>query len=286
MRKVLLSLCLAAAMASVCAAEPLTLEQAGAVLAPMTLEAGINDVYYSYDKTELTDAAGTVVNKITTSATVVPVFGRFAFNDRIEAMLSIPYATGVSAKVETAAGVSTSDTSESGLADPVIGGKYVILNGDIKLGAGLNVSLPLGDKKFREGINAKPYVAAQKEIGPVTANANLSYTYTGEYDSDTTPAVKIDQGDKVGIGLGVEYPMMNKALTLIGEATFVTLGDLKTAGATVSDSSGSRIDGIVGARYAFGDFKTKLGVSIALGDEKTRAYDYKVFTGITYLIKM
>lgn len=285
MRKVLLSLGLVAAIASVGVAEPLTLEQAGPVLAPKTLEVGINDAYYQYDKTELTDSAGVVVNKITTSATVVPLFGRYAINDCIEAMVSIPYATGVNGKVETAAGATVSDTSNSGMADPAIGGKYLILNNDLKLGVVLNVSLPLGDEKFREGINGKLYVPVQMPVGPLMVNGNLFYTYTSEYDEYQTK-VKVDTADQYGLGVGVEYPMMDKELTLIGEATMSMMGDLKRAGTAVAESSGSRIDGIVGARYDFGSFKAKLGVDISLGDEKVRAYDYQVFTGITYLIKM
>ena len=72
----------------------------------------------------------------------------------------------------------------------------------------------------------------------------------------------------------------------IGEFIYDSLSESSSAGVTQSGSSGGRMELVLGGRYNTGDLKTKLGVGLSLGDEKYRAYDYRIIAGVTYLVKI
>jgi hypothetical protein len=288
MRKVLVCLGLLLGTASLLLAEPLLLEQADNVLTPKTLEFGLANITYQSDVADITNAAGTTVLKLTNTAYSVPLYGRYAFNGRLEGWTFIPY-NSTSSKSEITGGASaTSDTS--GLSDPAIGAKYTLTDNFLqkgwKIGAAGIVNLPVGDKKFRQGLDIEPLIAARKEIEKMFVNINLGYTLNQEYEDENS--IKQKPGDVLSAGVGIEYPLAIKSFNFegIGEFIYQNLGESKIAGVAQTGSAGSRMDLIIGARYNSGSWKTKLGLDLSLGEEKYRAYDYRIIAGVTYLVKI
>jgi hypothetical protein len=260
-------------------AEPLLLQQADNVLQPKTLEVGLSDILYQYDLTKITDAAGNVVQENKVSATLVPLFARYGISPKLEAMLQVPYET-----LNTDFGGVTA--SKSALADSVIGVKYVLADdGNVKKGLALVFSVPTGDSAFRHGIDIEPVFSLRK-VGPRGAcNFNLSYDITTEY-SDAN-SFKQNPGDVLSVGIGIERTAkFSDNFTWITEFVYRSITQASSAGVATPNSSGSQMDWSVGGRYNTGDWKTKLGLGLALGDESYRTYDYKVIAGVTYLIKI
>jgi hypothetical protein len=288
MRKVLLSCALILAQAGLLMAEPLVLEQAGNVLKPKTLEVGSSDISYQADETKLTDDAGTVVTTVKRTSFVIPVTARYAFTSKIEGLLMLPYNM-VGSKSEPAGGSSTSD-SEAGLGDPTLLGKCSFAYKGWDLAAAAAFAIPMGKESedfpdnFRQGFNVKPLVAARKGFGKVVMNGNLSYNMAGEYTDAND--VKRKPGDVLSLGLGGEFVCPKTGINWIGEFIYGSLSDSAIDGVTQSGSSGSRMDLVLGGRYNTGNWKTKLGLDLSLGEEKYREYDYKIIAGVTYLIKI
>jgi hypothetical protein len=289
MRKVMLCCALMLAQTGFLLAEPLVLEQAGNVLKPKKLEIGLADIAYQTDETKITDTAGTVVMKLTNSATVTPLYARYAFTPAIEGLLKLPYSS-VSSKTEITGGAATS-ASDSGLADPTLSGKYSFAAKGWDLAAAAAITIPMGKESttlpssFKQGMNIKPLLAARKEFGKVTMNANLSYKMTGEYTDENK--IKQNPCEIISVGVGAEYPCrMVSGITCIGEFVYNSFSDAAVAGVTQAGSSGSQMDLLLGGRYDKGNIKTKLGLDLSLGDEKYRAYDYKIVAGVTYLVKI
>jgi hypothetical protein len=270
------------------AAEPLVLEQAGNVLKQGTLEAGLADISYQTDETKITDSAGDVAYTITRTVFNVPLYARYAFTPSIEAFLNIPYSS-VSQKTELTG--SSSSESDAGLADPTVAGKYSFAFKSWDLAAAAFFTLPAGKdstdmpSSFKRGLAIKPLLAARKGFGDLTFNANLSYTLNSEYTDEND--VKQKYGDVLNLGAGVEYPVKNiSGLLLIGEAFYNSLGEAKSAGEAQSGTSGSQYDIVIGGRYNTGNWKTKLGLDLSLGEEKYRAYDYRIIAGVSYLVSL
>ena len=288
MRRLLLCLAVLAASAGMLLAEPLVLEQADPVLAPKTVEVGLSEIDYNYDKAIITDSSGNTVTTLTNTALIVPAFARYAVNSKLECKAAIPYSS-LSNKSEPASGTATT-TTDAGMADPTIGAKYKIYEGMCKISAAADINVPLGQKStkiasaFLNGWNIKPGILASKEWKKLRWNLNVTYNYKGEYTDENSTKQK--PGDELAAGVGAEYDCTKvHGLTFIAEAVYDSLQSAKSAGSTVSGSSGARMDGIIGARWNKGNIKTKLGLDLSLGDEKYRAYDYKILAGITYLIK-
>ena len=61
---------------------------------------------------------------------------------------------------------------------------------------------------------------------------------------------------------------------------------LKMGGVTQENSTGTKIDIIVGARTHLGFLRTKFGVAIAIGEERSRDYDYKIILGASYILNI
>ena len=264
-------------------AEPLLLEQATNTLKPKTLEVGISELSYQSDQVTITDANGAETLKITNTVTSLPLYLKYAFTGDIEGLLQLSN-NSVTSKSE-AGGASLSSDS-SGMGDPVAGVKFALSKGDIQWGAGAMLSLPMGDKKYREGLTTAPFVAARRELGVLSLNAQLSYALTGEYDDDASQQ-KVNPGDELGLGAGIEYIVpQNKALSLIGEVSYQSFGESSVAGTAVKSSEGARMDINLGMRYQAGNVKTLLGVVVATGEEKYREYDYRVLAGVTYLLQL
>lgn len=259
------------------AAEPLILEQPEKAQGPGTLELGLGDIIYQNDAVKLTDSAGTVVSDYSVTATVVPVTARLALNDVYEVSLAVPYNS-------VSSNQSGASVSNSAMADASAGIKYTVRDGEtVKSGFGLALSLPTGDKKFREGMNIRPFYAYKLTNGRKAWLFNLAYNMTGDYNDVND--VKSSPGDILSAGIGIEkYRTEN--FTWITEFLFSSIGASSFNSASQTDSSGSRMDWSLGARYNTGDWKTKLGVVLALGDEAYRTYDYKVVAGVTYLLKI
>ena len=267
-------------------AEPLVLEQAGNVLQPGTLEAGLSEFTYQIGSSKLTDAAGSVTDKQTNTAFIFPFYARYAFSPAIEAALDVPYFS-VSKKDEPAGG-TTQIFSDSGLADPTLTGKYSFgYNGwDIAAGAALGV--PGGKQSatlpsaFRQGFNVKPLIAARKAYGTTTLNVNVSYNLTGEYTDENN--IKQDPGDVLSAGIGAEIATPD--IDMIAEFIFNNIFESSAAGVSAANSAGSQMDFVFGWRYNTGNTKTKFGVDVALGDQYYRTYDYRVLCAATYLWKI
>jgi len=267
-------------------AEPLTLEQAGNVLKPNTLEVGLNDISYMSDDVKLTNSAGTVVATLTDTNFVIPAFARYDFTPNIEAAISIPYSS-VSFKSDITGGASTT-SSDSGLVDPKISGKYSCMYNGWNVAGQLGLSIPMGSKStvvpgaFREGFNIQPLLAATKDVGPVVLDINLSYNMTGEFTDETS--VKQDPGDVLSLGVGAEK--LYKDINWCAEFVFNNLSSSSINSTSVSGSSGSQMDLVLGGRYNKDNIKTKLGIDLSLGDEQFRAYDYRIVAGITWLVNI
>jgi hypothetical protein len=275
--KKLLTLTLLTVLAAPLCAEPLLLEQADKVLQPGTLEAGLGDMIYQNDTVKLTDAAGTVVKDYAVTATVIPVTARLALNEKFEASLAVPYNTVTS-------NFSGASVSESAMADASLGIKYVLSDGEAKkTGLILRMSLPTGDKKFRQGMDIQPVLSFRKIGGKRTWNLNIAYDMTAEYEDANS--IKNNPGDVLSAGLGFEKAR-NEKLTWISELVFRSISSASNAGVTTTDSAGTQMDWSLGARINSGDWKKKLGLVIAFGDETYRTYDYRVLAGVTYLFKI
>ena len=163
MRRILLLCCFCIAQTAFLQAEPLVLEKGGNVLTPKTLEVGLADIAYQVDETQLTDAAGTVVYKLTNTALVTPLYARYAFTPKIESFLKIPYSS-LNSKGEPTGAASTT-TSDSGLADAALGGKYSFMCKGWDMSGALAMSIPMGKtstsmpSSFKQGFNVKPLIA-------------------------------------------------------------------------------------------------------------------------------
>jgi hypothetical protein len=213
---------------------------------------------------------------------------RAAFTPVIEGLLTLPY-NSVDSKTEITGGTAV-DTSDSGLADPTLAGKYSFVYKGWDLAGVAAFTIPMGKEStklpssFKQGFNIKPFLAARKAFGKITMNANLSYNITGEYTDESK--IKQNPGDVLGAGIGAEFLCPKTRINWCGEFIYNSLSESSIEGATQSGSSGSQIGLVLGGRYDFGNWKTKLGVDVQLGDEKYRAYDYRVIAGITYLVKI
>ena len=268
-------------------AEPLTLEQAGNVLQKGTLEIGLADMAYQTDQTKFTDAGGNVIATLTNTATIVPLYARYAITPKIEATINVPYSS-ISYKEQPTGGTSTS-YSDSGLSDPTIMGKYSLELGSGWEGAAAAAfTLPEGAQSkqfpgiggvFQQGTNIKPILAARKMFGEFAFNANVSYNIEGSFTDEYS--VKQAPGNVMSAGIGAERAW--KGINWIGEFVYNNLEQSSVAGVAQKNSAGSQMDVVVGGRYNYKNFKTKLGVDVSLGDETYRTYDYRVIAGVTYL---
>ncbi|MBN1823610.1 MAG: transporter [Endomicrobiales bacterium] len=288
MRKLSLFFCILLAFPAAALPEPLLLEQAQNLIGPDTLEAGVQSVEYSNDVTSLVDNSGNEVWKWTYTAMTIPVFARYAFNPLTEGFVSIPYQT-LASKTEQSGGSSSSD-SDSGLADPLFGVKYLVMDEEIKIAVGTGLTVPIGktsDKfpvSFKKGVDLKPTFVLSRPVNNGMMHVNISYRMTGEFEDGTSQKTKHDPGDIVSIGAGYEYPY--GALDLIGELYFKSFSESKIAGTAQSGSSGTQSEMAVGCNYYSGDIKMKFGLVLSLGEEKYRVFDYKILAGITYLVQI
>lgn len=258
-------------------AEPLTLQQAGNVLQPGTLEFGLSDIAYQTDLTKLTDSAGTVLQENTITSTILPISGRYAFNEKWEGTLAIPYISNTQK-------LGSASTSTTGMGDALAGIKYSRNKTENKINAvSLLFSLPTGAADFRKGLDIKPVWSHRKIKEKRAFNINIAYNLTAEYNDANS--VKQNPGNILSFGMSAER-MRTEKLTTLCEFEYRSLSEATSAGASVADSAGTQMDITLGARYNKGDWKSKLGVSIALGDETYRTYDYKVILGVTRLFKL
>lgn len=292
MRKTVVVMAVLAFGLSFAVAEPLMLEQAGTVNEKGMLEMGLGDISYQTDLVTLLNPAGIEVSKLTNTSTVFSLYSRYAFSEKIECTLNIPYLM-LSSKQEPVGGAATT-TDDAGLGDVQASAKYSFDQcgrcGWLTA-AGLALSLPTGKQStkfpesFRNGLNMKPSFMASKGLGKYSANINLSYEITAEYEDASDFKTKQDPGDVLSAGVGLEYPKSERT-SFIGEFVYKSLSESKSAGAAVSGSSGSQMDLVCGLRHNRAGLKTKIGLVLALGDEKYRTYDYKIIAGLTYLWKI
>ena len=272
---------------STAVAEPLVLEQAGNVLKTGTLELGLGDIFYQTDVTSLVDTSGTELAKYTSVSTILSLTSRYAFCDKLEGALSVPY---VSLAFKSESGGTSITTDDAGLGGAQALVKYNICSckNGWETSAGLGLSLPTGlqstkfSQAFRNGLNMKPSFMTSKKCGKYNVNLNLAYNITAEYEDSSAAKTKQNPGDVLSAGAGLEYPMSEQT-NLIGEFVYNSISEAASAGTAVSGSSGSQMDLICGVRHNKNNIKTKLGLALAFGDEKYRTYDYKIIAGITYL---
>lgn len=270
-------------------AQPLILEQASPVVKKGQMEAGIENLSYGTDSTEITDTT----IKITQTTMNVPLSARYGVTDTIEASLTLPMQS--LAYKQTNGGFTVTDISDSKMADAILTGKksFDAVSG-IDMSASLGLTLPTGAKsdkfitEFKKGTNITPAVQASRQFNFCRVNANLSYAITGEFEANNTAKTKVNPSDILSLGIGAERPcMMNKDVTIIAEFIINSLSDASVGGTTVTDSGGTQMDLALGARYTIKqNIKTKLGIDLSLGDEKNRTYDWKVIAGVTYLFNI
>jgi predicted porin len=267
-------------------AEPLVLEQAGNVQKPGILEVGLADISYGYDQTKLTDSAGNTVATLTYTDTVESIFARYAFSPAIETTISIPYSS-VSEQLQIT-GANSTTTTDAGLADSIISGKYSGMWGAWNVAGKLSLSLTTGASStklpgtFKQGMDITPLLAATKDLGPCTLNVNLSYDVKGSFTDENS--IKEQPGDVLSLGVGAEK--MYAGINWGAELIYNSLSSASYGGVTTADSSGTQTDLVLGGRYNSGNWKTKLGVDLSLGDEEYRVFDYRIIAAVTYLINI
>jgi len=248
-------------------------------LGTRTFEIGTSDLVYAQD---LIEFDGTTI-KITNTSLNTPLYARYAFSDKYEIVAAVPFITQTS-KTE-AGGVTTADTSVTGMGDPAIGGKMVFTKQNWTLAAALQSTIPAGKADFKQGVNITPLFSAGRAIGSWKLLTNLSYTMTGEYEDSNK--IKIDTGDILGVSLGMSRTLERLGkLDLISEVVWSSFGESKVASLTQSGTNGTTLDLNVGACRQFGSICTKLGMTIALGEEKYRTHDYRVIAALTYLFAL
>ncbi|MFH1715358.1 MAG: hypothetical protein ABH857_04100 [Elusimicrobiota bacterium] len=260
-------------------AEQLSLEQGGPIVERGRVKAGLDDVYYSFDKTILEDASGKKLSTINNTTIVIPIEIRYGLSEKIECLMEIPY---VSNTVKTKDEVlnTESEIKTSGMADIDAGLKYTFTSEEeLRISALANFGIPAGAKDLKEGFDIEPGIAVTKMMGESLVTANIRYRMTGEYTDSFD--LKQNLGDIIKIGGAYAYPV-GDYLFLITELIYESFGKLETAGVEVADSSGSRLGLVLGSRYEHDMFDIELGLDIALGDESARDYDYKVICDFLY----
>jgi hypothetical protein len=289
MRRLFIGCLVAAVSVAAAVAEPLVLEQASQVVSKGFLEVGLAEITYQSDETKITNDAGTVLNTITRTALDAPVFARYGITPNIEASLSLPYRS-LSSKNEAAGGTSVSE-SDAGLADPTIAGKYSFTYKGWNLAAATAITIAAGKEstklpaEFKRSLAIKPLFAAQKQVGCMLLNSNIAYAINAEFTDENS--VKQQYGNVLSLGIGTEYALKKyEGVTVIGEILYNSLGESKSAGVAQDGTAGSQYGIALGGRYDKGDWKTKLGLDLSLGEEKYRAYDYRIIAGVTYLISL
>ena len=264
-------------------AEPLVLEQAGNVLKAKSLEVRLDNISYQSDQVNIVNSAGSPVMTLSDQEFIVNFIARYAFTPKIEASIRLPYKS-IDFRDQPFLGLTTS-LNDSGIADPLITGKYSGVFDSWNIAGYAVFGIPIGQQSkvlpqdFSRGLDLQPGVAVRKEMSTVNLNFNLSYDITGDYtDADK---VKRNPGDVLSFGAGIEKEF--QGINWCGEFIYSSLSDASTKGVTQPGSSGSRMDLIVGECYNSGHFKTKLGLDTSLGDPQYREYDYKVLLGVTYV---
>ncbi|MGM0568265.1 MAG: transporter [Elusimicrobiota bacterium] len=274
MRKILLLVFCTGLMVSTATGAPLLIEKAGNYLATGEMEMGLNNITYSNDKTEFKGMDLERKN----SQILIPLFLRYTLNEDMEFSISVPYRSQTVEK--TGGGESNSETA-SGLGNTSLSGKYSLMLDELALGGNLELGLPTGGKDFKQGVDMFPSVSARKGLGPFTVNANVGYKITGPYERDDDEETEANEGNIISLSAGTEYSYM-KNLSFAAEFLYENLSKSEIDGEEVEGTDGSRSEIMCGLRFNQGDYRTKLGLGISLGEETYREYDYRILAGITY----
>jgi hypothetical protein len=289
MKKALVISILLLCLASLAWAEPIITEQVKGVGAN-NLEIGLG-VSYGMDTWEW-DNSITGDNSLT--LTVIQAMLKYGLSDKMQLSLNIPSRSWKS-KIE--ANGASSNADDSGIGQIGIGAKYSIND---MVAVGLDVQAPTGDvdKGLGEGTNVGFLLACAREFKPVTISGNIGYVMKSEYEDEHD--VKHDPADPLIIRAAVEYPIalggrfnMNE-FSSFAEFQAQFFGKSKSAGHDITDSDGSTLDLLVGSQYKKDNFKAKLGLQFALGDEDLRigrmqfydSADWKIVATASYAFNL
>lgn len=281
MKKILL-ICLGLIIFSAGAyAEPILTEQVKGVGAN-NLEVGLV-IYQGVDTWEW-DSSITGENSL--SLTVIQAALKYGVNDQLQLSLNLPYRSWKS-EIEVNGASSSSD--DSGLGQIGIGAKYGL---NEMLAVGLDIQTPTGDvdKSLGEGTNVGLLLACAHEFKLVTISGNIGYIMKSEYEDEH--AVKRDPADPLILRATVEYPLNQFSPFAEVQAHF--FGKSKIAGNDITDSGGSTMDLLIGSQYKVDNFKAKLGLQWAMGDENLRAgwmqfydsWDWKIVAAVSYAFNL
>jgi hypothetical protein len=280
MKKVLIFLGVIFVGTSIALSEPLLLEQADNVLQPKTFEFGLQDIAYQALIDQTQDISGNQVTILSRQSLSIPLYLKYAFNDKVETWISYPY-TSIDANFLK---------DRTGIFDPTLGLKAVLSNTGLRIGAIAKVQVPWGEKYYREGTNFEPILALRTYSGNTAFNLNVGYNMTQKY-TDNTSSLEIDPGDVFTVGFGIELLQgliepNQKGFAFISELIYRNISQSEIASVKVPGSEADQWDIDVGMRYNTGDFKTKLGLVFPAGNQEDRTYDMKVVGGLTMLFKL
>lgn len=267
-------------LAAVCVplhGEPLTLEQSGNVLQKGEVEVGINDAYFQHNS--VIDPS----RVFTTEMTIFPLYLRLGLTRKIEAATGISLGASYNAQVQQ--GDTSLDLNASGQGYSDIFVKY---SRNTDTAFSLRVDVPSRDSVFSQGYNLMGVYIRKinTRSGNFNSYLNIGYDYTGEYfmdiDNDSVNE-DVNQQDIVFAAFSLEH-YGSQRISFIGEFILQQLlTGMIVDGVEQNDTTGSRVDAIIGVRAHFGNLKTKLGVDLSLGEERSRSYDYRIILGISYL---
>ncbi len=281
MKKILFFCLSLVVLSSVASADPILTEQVKGVAAN-NLEAGLG---ISYGK-DTWDWDSNITGENSLSLTVIQAIFKYGLTDQLQLNMTLPYRSWKS-KIE-ANGASTS-TDDSGIGQIGLGAKYSIND---MVAVGLDLQTPTGDvdKGLGEGTNVGLLLACARELKPVVISGNIGYLMKSEYEDEHD--VKHDPADLFIIRAAVEYPLNEFSPFAEFQAQF--FGKSKIASYDINESSGSTLDLLVGSQYARDNFKAKLGIQFALGDEDLRigrmqfydSADWKIVATVSYAFNL
>lgn len=284
LRKVIILIFVSFVIASAANAEPIVLQQAGNVLKPGELEAGI-DFYYGYETYTISGVTGEYKNTAWSAMLAL----KYALMDALEVKVGVPYSSW------NISGAGTG--SNNGLSSILAGAKLCFVKGDqLSFGLGVDTEIPVtsADKSVGEGMqvlirggfmtyqahgfNIVPLAMMDYKSDPFLIHVNLGYKLAGAY---TTTAIEIKPASFFIYAFGAELPLKDTPLTLLGEFAGTFFGKATVAGVEQADTNGTTYDFTPGIRFNSDTLKAKLGVSIALGDATYRTYDWKIISGVS-----
>jgi hypothetical protein len=277
-------------LSGLAAAEPIAFEQAANVTGLAGIEVGA-DADYAYTKVEKEGLPTTEQ-----AMTNIPVFVRIGL-PILEAKVTVPYGSAKNT-IQENQGNPAQDQNYSGLENVGLMVKTSLSLPVLSLGAGVDANFPTGDPKkyLGEGLDLQPFVAAGIDAMILKINANVGFTYRGDYsftftgiDANGNPqvdqGVKIKPGNDVRYAVGLEIPA-GDVLSLHAELLGDSYGNSSMDGNAIDGSAGRTLSFVPGLRVHAGPFKAKLAYEIPLEKKDDRPQyapvaDWRILAGVS-----